>query len=445
MAPDQVRPPWSRSDRRVPRTVIRPIQGFMRLEVAGGLVLLAASIAALVWANVDPSGYQDVWHTQFTVSIGGHGVTDTLLHAVNDGLMGIFFLVVGLEVKRELTIGELATRHAALLPLFAAVGGMVVPALVYLALAAGDGTTSGWGIPMATDIAFALGALAALGSRVPAALVAFLLGVAVIDDIGAVLVIALVYSDAIAGSWLAGAAGALALMWLLRRAGVRHLAPYIALGMVAWFSTYQSGVHATIAAVAIGLLTPATAFQRPQAVVAEAREVAARLAAHPSPREVDEGRWMQISWLSRDAVSPLSRLSHALHPWSAFVVLPVFALANAGVVLSPDSLEAAVDTPVTLAVAAGLVLGKPIGIVAGAALATALRASSLPHGVSWAQMAGVGILAGIGFTVSLFITELAFTDQVLVDAAKIGVLGGSLVAAVGGMVLLAILGRRRSR
>ncbi len=298
---------------------------------------------------------------------------------------------------------------------------------------------------MATDIAFALGALAALGSRVPAALVAFLLGVAVIDDIGAVLVIALVYSDAIAGSWLAGACGALALMWLLRRAGVRHLAPYIALGMVAWFSTYQSGVHATIAAVAIGLLTPATAFQRPQAVVAEAREVAARLAAHPSPREVDEGRWMQISWLSRDAVSPLSRLSHALHPWSAFVVLPVFALANAGVVLSPDSLEAAVDTPVTLAVAAGLVLGKPIGIVAGAALATALRASSLPHGVSWAQMAGVGILAGIGFTVSLFITELAFTDQVLVDAAKIGVLGGSLVAAVGGMVLLAILGRRRSR
>lgn len=444
MAPDQLRPPWSRSDRPVPRRVIRPIQEFMRLEVAGGLVLLAASVAALIWANADPSGYRDVWHTQFTVSIGGHGVSDTLLHAVNDGLMAVFFLVVGLEVKRELTVGELSTRRAALLPLFAAVGGMAVPAAIYLGITAGGGdTTSGWGIPMATDIAFALGALAALGRRVPAALVALLLGIAVIDDIGAVLVIALFYSDAIAGGWLAGAAAALALMWLMRRAGVRHLAPYVALGAAAWFATYRSGVHATIAAVAIGLITPVTAFQRPRAVAAEAAQVAERIAAHPARPEIDEGRWMRLSWLTREAISPVSRLTHALHPWSAFVVLPVFALANAGIPLTGGSLDAAVSSPVTVAVAAGLVLGKPIGIAAGAGLAVALRVSALPRGVSWAHIAGVGALAGIGFTVSLFITELAFTDADVVDAAKIGVLGGSVIAAIAGMTALALMGRRR--
>ncbi len=413
----------------------------MRLEVAGGVVLLAASIAALVWANLDPAGYRALWATGYTVAVGDHAITGDLTHLVNDGLMAVFFLVVGLEVKRELTVGELSTRRAALLPLFAAAGGMVVPALVYLAVAGGEAPT-GWGIPVATDIAFALGALAALGRRVPVALVAFLLGVAVIDDIGAVVVIALVYSDTIGYGWLAGAVAALGVMWTLRRIGVRHLGPYGALGLVAWLATFQSGVHATIAAVAIGLLTPVEPMQRSPAVAAEARRVADAVADQSGPSEVDGTHWMRLSWLAREAVSPADRLTRALHPWSAFVVLPVFALANAGVVLSGPALEAAVQTPVTLAIAAGLVLGKPIGLVCGVALAVAVRASALPHGVTWAHVTGAGVLAGIGFTVSLFITELAFADPALVAAAKIGVLGGSVTAALTGLVVLAASTRR---
>lgn len=441
---DRLRPPWSRSDRVLPRRVLRPAREFMRLEVAGGAVLLLASIAALVWANADPAGYDAVWSTRFTVAVGGHSITETLQHVVNDGLMAVFFLVVGLEVKRELTVGELSTRHAAVLPFFAAAGGMAVPALVYLAVAGGE-APMGWGIPMATDIAFALGALAVVGRRAPVALVAFLLGVAVIDDIGAVIVIALFYGDGIAVGWLAGALGALGAMWALRAVGVRHMAPYVALGLIAWFATFESGVHATIAAVAIGLITPVRALQDPRAVAAEARSVAHAVAAGPARDDVDAARWMRLAWYARESVSPLDRVTHALHPWSAFVVLPVFALANAGVSLSASALEAAAQTPVTLAVAAGLVLGKPIGLVAGVALAVAVRASSLPHGVTWAHVAGVGALAGIGFTVSLFITELAFADPHLVAAAKIGVLGGSVVAALTGAVALAVAGRRRAR
>jgi Na+:H+ antiporter, NhaA family len=436
-----VRAPWSRTDRAVPRRIVQPLQQFMHLEISGGLVLLAATVVALLWANTAPGGYEAFWLREVTISIGDYSLTEDFRHVANDGLMALFFLVVGLEVKREIAIGELSTRQAALLPAFAAVGGMVVPALIFLGVTGGGPEANGWGIPMATDVAFALGALAALGRRVPVALMAFLLGVAVIDDIGAILVVALFYSGSIQAAWIALAVGGLAAMVVLQRAGVRHLAPYVVLGLVVWFATFESGVHATIAGVAIGLLTPVRPFQDPGAVAVEARTMADDLGRDGTGMS-DASRWMRLSWLAREAVAPLTRVEHGVHQWSSFVVLPIFALANAGIVLDRESLEAAIETPVAMAVALGLVAGKMIGLTAGAALAVRLGVSTLPRGVGWMHVVGVGALAGIGFTVSLFITELAFDDQAIIDAAKIGVLSGSIIAAVIGISLLLRASRR---
>ena len=388
------RRPWSRTDRTVPRLVVRPLQQFFRLEVAGGLVLLAATIVALIWANVATSGYESFWANEISVRVGDFTVTETLQDWVNDGLMSLFFLVIGLEVKRELTVGELSTRGAALLPLFAALGGMVVPALVFLAVTAGGEGSNGWGIPMATDVAFALGALAALGSRVPSGLVAFLLGVAVIDDIGAIIVIAVYYSGSLAYGWMAAAVVGLALMWALRRMEVRHLLPYVALGVAIWFCALESGVHPTIAAVAIGLLTPVRPFQDPAIVSAEAVRIAQEAADEPDDPDADAGLWRRLAWLSREAISPLTRVEHGLHEWSSFVVLPIFALANAGIPLDADALDAAGESRIAAAVAVGLVVGKTAGLTLGVLLAVRLGLSGLPAGVRWPHVLGVGAAGG---------------------------------------------------
>ncbi len=425
--------------------MVRPLQQFLHLEVSGGLVLLAATVAALLWANLAGASYDDLWSTELSLRVGDHVLAEDLRHLVNDGLMALFFFVVGLEVKRELVVGELSTRQAALLPLFAAIGGMVLPALIFLAVMGGDAGSDGWGIPMATDVAFALCALAALGRRVPAALVAFLLGVAVIDDIGAILVVAFYYSDGIAVGWLAAAAGGLALIFLARRIGIRFMGVYVVLGLAVWLATYESGVHATIAGVALGLLTPTRPLQDPGVVSAEAIRIAAATADEPDDPDADAVHWRRLAWLSREAISPLTRLEHALHPWSSFVVIPIFALANAGIVLDAASLDAATETRIALAVLLGLVIGKTLGLTAGVALATRLRLSSLPPGVGWAQMAGVGTVAGIGFTVSLFIADLSYADPDVLAAAKMGVLGGSAVAAVAGIAILVAAGRRARR
>jgi NhaA family Na+:H+ antiporter len=405
-------------------------------------VLLLATAVALVWANVAGASYLDFWSTELTVRLGDFVVVEDLQHVVNDGLMAIFFLVVGLEVKRELAVGELSTRQAALLPLFAAVGGMVVPVLIFLLVMGGGDGSRGWGIPMATDVAFALGALAAVGSRAPASLVAFLLGVAVIDDIGAILVVAVYYTDAIALAWLATALIGLIAIVVLQRIQVRYIGAYVVLGLVVWFATFESGVHATIAGVALGLLTPVRPFQDPAAVSAEAIRIAEATDDEPESPDADAGHWRRLAWLSREAVSPLERVEHGLHQWSSFVVLPIFALANAGIALDRASFEAATDTPVALAVALGLLVGKTVGLTLGVALAVALGLSVLPRGVRWAHVVGVGALAGIGFTVSLFITGLAFSDPDVIAASKIGVLGGSTLAAILGIALLVLAGRR---
>ena len=413
----------------------------MRWQAAGGVALLAATVVALIWANTAGDSYTSFWSTSFTLGLGDHILTTNLVTMVNDGLMFVFFLLIGLEIKRELAIGELSDRRAAALPLAAALGGMMLPAGIYLAINAGTPVGSGWGIPMATDVAFALAVLSVLRSRVPQAIWAFLLGVAVIDDIGAIIVIAIAYSSGISLAWLAAAAGALVMMRVLISAHVRALPPYLLLALLAWAFTAASGVHATIAGVAIGLLMPARAMQRPAAVSRAARDVADQTSDNPSPPDADDKAWTELAHLSRDAVSPASRLIHALQPWSSFVVLPLFALANAGIVLSAATFEAPFAVRAAVGVGLALVVGKAIGLPLGAFIALRTGLGRMPEGARWSQMMGVGLLGGIGFTVSMFMTDLAFSDPSISEATKAGVLGASVVAAILGAFVLARAGR----
>jgi NhaA family Na+:H+ antiporter len=365
-------------------------------EAGGGLVLMAAAALALVVANstLGPT-YEHALHV--------HLGPLSLLHWINDGLMVIFFLLVGLEIKREALDGRLRTWPDRILPGLAALGGMVVPALVYLAFNAGQPTARGWAIPAATDIAFALGVLALLGSRAPVSLKVFLSAVAIVDDLGAVIIIALFYTGGLDLPMLAGAGLTLAALIALNRLGVTRLAPYLVLGAVLWFLVLRSGVHATVAGVLLALTVP----------------------IRPSP-----GR-------PEDPTSPLHRLEHALMPWVTYAIVPIFGFANAGVNLgglAPDALL----HPVTLGVALGLFLGKQIGVFASVRLAVAAGLAQRPAGASWAQVYGVAILCGIGFTMSLFIGGLAFADAAHATETKLGVLAGSLLSGLVGAVLLGL-------
>jgi NhaA family Na+:H+ antiporter len=440
---EKLRVPWSGSARPVPRLVLQPLQTFLRTEEAGGILLLAAATIALIWANSPwRSSYDALWHTQLTIGLGAWSLAEDLQHWVNDALMALFFLVVGLEIKRELTTGELRQPRAAALPAIAALGGMVVPALLYLAINPSGEPGRGWGIPMATDIAFALGVLAIVGRGLPTALKSFLLALAIVDDIGAILVIAIFYSGSISPGPLLTAAGLLALILVLQRLHVRWTAVYVLVGVSVWLATLQSGIHATIAGVALGLATPAVAFQRPKAVSLEAHRIADDTVDNPVPPDADAHQWLHLAGLTREAVSPLARLEHLLHPWTSYVVIPVFALANAGVSISRSSLGNALTSGITLGVVAGLVVGKTVGVTVFTWLATRTGITRLPEGVGWGQLVGVAALAGIGFTVSLFITNLAFQTQAIQDAAKVGILIASLLAGLLGALLLARFRRR---
>ncbi|MDP4621239.1 MAG: Na+/H+ antiporter NhaA [Thermoleophilia bacterium] len=440
---DRLTPTWSRSPRRSARLIASPIKSFMAWEAAGGVALLLATVVALIWANVDTGSYESFWSTPITIGWGDYTLNTYLAAAVNDGLMTLFFLLIGLEVKRELAVGELSDRRAAAVPFAAALGGMVLPALIFLAFAAGTPAQDGWGIPMATDVAFALAVLAALKSRVPASLWAFLLGVAVIDDIGAIIVIAVAYSGGIEALWLGMAIVVLVLMWALTRMHVHAGIPYIALGILAWAFTAASGVHATIAGVAIGLLMPAVPLQRPAAVSAAAHRLADGTSDDPGTPDADSHAWLRLGELSREAVSPLTRTVHALHPWSSFVILPIFALANAGIVFGRDAFSTEGSLAAALGITLGLLVGKAVGIPLGAWLAVRSGLGRMPRDARWVQITGIGLVAGIGFTVSLFITDLAFSDPAIQTAARIGVLGGSVLAAISGALLLFASGRRR--
>ena len=435
----EIRIPWSRSDRPVPRRVLRPLQEFLSTSTASGTLLLLAALAALAWAN-SPWGsvYEDLWSTPLELRFGDWMIGEDLRHWVNDGLMTLFFLVVGLEIKREFLTGELREWRAAALPIVAAIGGMFVPALIYLAINAGGAGARGWGIPMATDIAFALGVLLLAARHAPSGLKPFILTLAIVDDIGAILVIALFYSEGIALGSLLAAAAVCVLMLVLRRVGIRATFVFVGLGAIVWLATYASGVHPTIAGVVLGLLAPAAPFQRPHAVSEEARRTADLTVDDPNPPDADAGQWLRLAGLSREAVSPLARTEHALLPWTSFLIVPLFAFANAGVRLSGEQVADALSSPVTLGVLLGLVIGKVVGISGAAALALSSRLARLPADVRFPHLTGAAAVAGIGFTVSLLIAELAFEDRALIDEAKVGILAASVIAGGLGWVLLRV-------
>jgi Na+:H+ antiporter, NhaA family len=378
--------------------ILEPFQRFARSEAASGIVLLAATACALAWANSPwQPGYASLLHHSLPVGSGKLRLDLTVHEWINDCLMALFFLLVGLEIKREMLVGELASARKAALPIAAAIGGMVVPAMLYATVNHTGPGARGWGIPMATDIAFALGVVALIGTRVPVALKVFLAAVAIVDDIGAVLVIAIFYTTTVAWAGLAAAAALAVVLLLLNRAGVQHAAPYLLLGIALWVAVLESGIHATIAGVLLAMTIPARA--------------------------------------SNPEGSLLERLERALHTPIAFFIVPLFALANAGVRIG-HAASSGISLTVLGGLVIGLVLGKPLGISLASWLAVRMRIAALPRGVSWRLLQGVSWLGGIGFTMSLFVGALAFTDEALLDSAKIGVLLASCVAAFMGWLML---------
>jgi len=438
--PERVHVTWINSDRRIPTRFVRPLLRFTHIEAAGGLVLLIAAAVALFWANA-PFGesYERFWETHFEFALGPVHLEETFRELVNDGLMAIFFFVVGLEIKRELVRGDLRDPKAAALPAIAALGGMLVPALLYISISGGGDATRGWGIPMATDIAFSVGVVALLGSRVPVGGKLFLLALAIVDDIGAITVIAVFYTEQLFMGHLGAAIGGLVVVWVAQRVGIRSLAFYVPVGVITWFFLLESGVHATLAGVALGLLTPAVSWYSDTEYHDKAQGLINRYDFQSrAPRGADrvDHTAMALSSVARESVPPLNRLEEALHPWSSFFIVPIFALANAGVRFAGIDLVEAATHPVSLGVATGLLVGKMFGISLFTWLAVRLGLGKLPKFTTWRHIIGLAAVAGIGFTVSLFVTVLAFDDPFLSDRARTGIFIGSFLAGVVGYLIL---------
>ncbi len=413
------------TDRRQSVRVLSPLRDFLHTESAGAVLLAAGAIIALLWVNSPWSeSYTTLWETELNLAIGEHALHLDLRHAVNDGLMAVFFLIVGLEIKRELTSGHLSTRRAALLPAAAAIGGMAIPALLYLAIAGGS-APKGWAIPMATDIALAIGILSVAGDRVAPSLRAFLLGLAIVDDIGAILVIALFYSSGVSLISLGVAAAGLVATIIVRRARVNAIWVYVVLGAIIWLGLHEAGIHPTIAGVAMGLLAPSTPSVRPELVdVDDLLDLS------------DVNRAFESSQIARSSVSVVEWLQHILHPWTSFVIVPIFALANSGIELSGSGIADALGSPITWGVFVGLFVGKPVGIFLATRVTVRSGLADPPSGSSSNQLLGIGSAAGIGFTVSLFVAELAFDDVADIDSAKLAILVASVLAAASSAVLL---------
>jgi NhaA family Na+:H+ antiporter len=429
----------------VPARMRRAAQAFVQVEASSGILLLLAAVVALLWANSPwDDAYADLWQTHVSIDASILDIDLSLQHWVNDGLMTLFFFLVGLEIKRELVHGELSQPRRALLPATAALGGMVAPAAIYTLFNAADSGAPGWGIPMATDIAFALGVLSLLSRRVPFSIKVFLLALAIADDIGAILVIAVFYNSGIDAEALGIAALIFGAIVLMNLAGVRHVYVYLVAGVCLWLAVLESGVHATLAGVALGLLTPARPHFPPEGFVEDAEELVARYREGLASSNTDDqqGALSQMEALSQGTEAPLDRLERQLHPWVSYGIVPLFALANAGVAISGDVARNAVESPVTLGVVLGLLAGKPLGIFLFTWLSCRLGLCQLPAGVSWLHIAGVGLLGGIGFTVSLLITSLAFDDPALVEQAKLGVLAASVAAGALGFIFLWLTSRR---
>ena len=431
-----------KTDNRPIDRILSPFQEFFQQEASSGILLIIATLVALAWANSPwADSYQALWHAPVVIQFGGFEIEKDLLHWINDGLMAVFFFVVGLEIKREVMVGELASPRKAILPIIAAIGGMAVPAGFYLLFNPGGPAQAGWGIPMATDIAFALGILSLLGKRVPLSLKVFLTAVAIVDDLGAVLVIALFYTSKIIwGSLLLGAV-VFIILAVINKLGVRSPIVYTLLGLVLWVAFLKSGVHATIAGVLLALTIPVRTRINTEEFVNHASYFLDEFRKSGKPGESvltnksQRSAIQAIEVAAEHAQTPLQRLEHTLHPWVGYFIMPVFALANAGLVVGNDFFSAFTQ-PVTLGVMAGLIFGKQIGVFAASYLTVKLGWSDLPAGMTWTRLYGLSWLAGIGFTMSLFIASLAFGDSEFLAMSKAGILVASLIAGTVGAVIL---------
>ncbi len=422
-------------DRPLIDHLIKPLARFLHVAAAGGVVLLACTVFALILANSPWSApFADFWQTQVGFNVGDFELKKPLLLWINDGLMTIFFFLIGLEIKREFVLGELRDPRHAALPAAAALGGMIVPAVLYLSFQWGQPGERGWGVPMATDIAFVVGFLALLGPRIPLGLKILLLTLAIIDDLGAIIVIAMAYTSDLSPLYLVPAAAGFGLVYLCNRIGIRSVPVYILLGAGIWLAFLKSGVHPTVAGVILGMLTPAYSWFAGHSLANVAEGVSQRLRLDQESdaklASFHEAAYL-LTGAARESISPLVRLETALHPWVAFVIMPLFALANAGVAIDFSAL----GNPIAVAVTVGLAVGKPLGIVTFSWLAVQIGLARLPAGVNWKAMVGAGCLAGIGFTMSLFIAGLALEGDQL-TAGKVGTLSGSALSAALGMGLL---------
>ncbi len=419
-----------------------PVQAFMNTETAGGMVLLAAAVLALAWANSPwEHSYHEILEHHFSFDLGFWSLDRPVHFWINDAAMVVFFFVVGLEIKREAVVGELSDPRRVVVPIVGALGGMMAPGIIYSLIVMGREGAGGWGIPLATDIAFAVGVLTVVGSRVPFGLRVMLLALAIVDDIGGIIVIAIFYTSELALLPLGMTAVLLGVMFALRQSGIWYLPIYILLGIVAWAFTVESGIHPTIVGVVLGLLTPWRAWYSEDGFSELARdevvrfEEASRSHDEEFAHEQKTHALRQLNFLTDRALAPLDRLEHQLAPMVAFMIVPVFAWANAGVSVSPDTLGEAVKAPVALGVFFGLLVGKPLGIFT-AMWITVRFGAKLPTGVTWLGVVGMGILGGIGFTVSLLITELSFTDEHLLTDAKLGIIFASALAGIIGFLML---------
>jgi len=436
--------PRAATDDRLIDRLLNPVHQFLRIEAAGGILLLGCTLVALVWANSPwAAGYEHFWHSDLTVSFGDRVFRMSLGHFVNDGLMAIFFFVVGLEIKRELLVGELASLRKASVPIAAAIGGMLAPALIYVIVIAARGGHGyqGWAVPMATDIAFALGVMAMLGRRVPLSLKVFLTALAIVDDIGAVIVIALFYTSEISFLALGLATGMIVVSAVANRLGVRTPLVYAGIGLVMWLLLLQSGVHATIGGVLLALTIPASMRIKGTKFSAFARSMVDTFdeaGGHEKDILTNPRRQSAVGALQQaceHVQTPLNRLEHGLHPWVAFTIMPIFALANAGINLGAGFGDAA-GSGIGVGVALGLLLGKPLGVCLATFIAVKAGLGPMPEGATWRMIIGTGFLAGIGFTMSLFIANLGFGAAGELQLAKTGILAGSLIAGVIGFVVL---------
>ena len=437
--------PWEKSFKKI----ATPFEHFLHAQTTTGIVLMFMTVLALLLANSPLAEvYAHFFHAKVDLTVGDWALSHTIHHWINDGLMAIFFFIIGLEIKREVLVGELSNIKVAILPILAALGGMVLPALIYIVINFGGDGAGGWGIPMATDIAFAISALVLLGKRVSTALVTFLVALAIVDDLGAVVVIAIFYTEQIQFLPLALAGGAFAIMIVFNRLGIRAILPYFIVGLIMWFFMLESGVHATIAGVIAAMAIPSKPKRAPHDFTQKTKDLLSEYDTYPACDEyILHERQKAILLNIQDSIdsvqSPSGRLEHDLHLPIALIIIPLFALANAGIAIDFSSLSETIMTPVSMGIMAGLILGKVLGIFGVAWLAIRMKIAALPEGSTMSQLFGVAFLGGIGFTMSIFVADLAFVgNDALIFQAKVGILAASLFAGLFGYFWLRFVAKR---